>query len=140
MATADTVISLKESFLRTQVRLLSQRLQPSRNWRDRAPVPEQGELKEKVVQEVLHKRMHAFHTNENIHWNGIANVFTRTVNTIARNHKRAVYSSQALRHVAEQIDALYWASAAPDRESEVDGGEILEKGVDLSSAEYALLL
>jgi len=58
MAATDTVISLKESFLRTQVRLLSQPLQPSRNWRDRAPVPEQGELKEKVVQEVLYKRMY----------------------------------------------------------------------------------
>lgn len=56
MATTDTVISLKESFLRTQVRLLSEPLQPSRNWRDRAPVPEQGELKVKVVQEVLYKR------------------------------------------------------------------------------------
>ena len=56
MASTDTIISLKESFLRTQIRLLSQPLQPSRNWQDRAPVPEQGELKPKTIQEVLHKR------------------------------------------------------------------------------------
>ena len=58
MATADTVISLKESFLRTQVRLLSQPLQPSRKWRDRTSVSEQGDLKKKVVQDVLYKRMY----------------------------------------------------------------------------------
>lgn len=58
------------------------------------------------------------------------------VDTTARSHKRAVYSSQALRHVAEQIDALYWASAAPDRDAEgYGGGEGVERGVDLSCAE-----
>jgi hypothetical protein len=30
------------------------------------------------------------------------------VNTIVRHHSRTVYSSQTLRHVAEQIDALLW--------------------------------
>ncbi|KAI9812899.1 MAG: hypothetical protein M1827_004417 [Pycnora praestabilis] len=110
MAAADTIIELKESFLRSQVRQLSAPLQPSRHWRDFAPVPEEGDLKEKVVAEVLYK-----------------------LNTIARRHNKAAYSSQALRHVAEQIDALYWAAGAVDSDIRVGGEEVLEKGVDLTA-------
>lgn len=134
MASANTVIGLKESFLRNQVRLLSQDLQPSRNWRNRAPVPEQGDLSEKVVQDVLEKgeithSLHALSVNSDHGWQ------RRTVNTIARHHKRAVYSSQALRHVAEQIDALYWAAAEPDGDEEAEGTDALEKGSDFTSDE-----
>lgn len=141
MATTDTVISHKESFLRTQVRILSQPLQPSRNWRDRARVPEEGELKEKVVQEVLRKRMwlSLYLLSYGVFEVDFAEILVccgGVVNTIARHHNRAVYSSQALRHVAEQIDALYWAAAAPDQEAEIRGEDVLEKGLDLSTAEW----
>ena len=52
------------------------------------------------------------------------------MNVVARHHHRAVYSSQALRHVAEQIDALYWAGADPARPAA--GQEVFEKDVDLT--------
>ena len=55
------------------------------------------------------------------------------VNAISRHHNKASYSSQALRQVAEQIDALYWASS--DSSIDVGGDEVLEKGVDLRRAE-----
>ena len=53
----DTIIEHKKAFLNSQIRILNTRLEPSRHWRDNLPIPEQGEIKGKVVQEVLHKRM-----------------------------------------------------------------------------------
>lgn len=55
METAKTIIELKEAFLRAQIRLLTARLEPTEKWRDYAKEPEQGDLSEKVVEEVLQK-------------------------------------------------------------------------------------
>lgn len=55
MAAPLSVIDLKKSFLGMQIRTLNAPLQPSRDWRENAPVSEEGELKERVVQEVLQK-------------------------------------------------------------------------------------
>ncbi|KAI9759799.1 MAG: hypothetical protein M4579_002098 [Chaenotheca gracillima] len=45
---------------------------------------------------------------------------------------KGVYSSQAIRHVAEQIDALYWASGEGEsRNPRQDGPDALEKSADL---------
>ena len=55
MATPPSVIDLKKSFLSTQVRTLNAPLEPSHDWRENAPVPEEGALKDKTVQEVLQK-------------------------------------------------------------------------------------
>ena len=60
MGTADTVIDFKKAFLQSQVRILSAPLEPSRHWRNHASAPAEGELKEKVVQEVLQKCMTMF--------------------------------------------------------------------------------
>ena len=59
MANADTVIALKTSFLNSQVRILNASLEPSRNWRNHGRTPAEGDLKERVVQEVLYKRTSA---------------------------------------------------------------------------------
>lgn len=56
MAPTDTVLEAKATFLRSQVRLLSTPLTPPRNWQDRAPASEEGDLREKIVAEVLYKR------------------------------------------------------------------------------------
>lgn len=37
----------------------------------------------------------------------------RVVNRLLRRHTKSAYPSLAIRHVAEQIDALYWAAGAP---------------------------
>lgn len=65
------------------------------------------------------------------------------VNLVARKHNRSVYSAQALRHVAEQIEALYregMASAERGVEGAMDGGatgaDILRRGVDLADVKY----
>jgi hypothetical protein len=56
------------------------------------------------------------------------------VNTTAKNHNRTVYSSQAIRAVAEQIDALYFASAPRESQGARTGteGGTPQKGSDLT--------
>ncbi|KAI9836515.1 MAG: hypothetical protein M1838_005012 [Thelocarpon superellum] len=107
MAAAPTVVDLKKGFLSSQIRLLHAPLQPPRRWQENLPTPADGDLRGSVVGEVLYK-----------------------LNVIAQHHNKAVYSSQALRHVAEQIDRLYWESSDPSQD--VGGYEVFEKGVDLT--------
>ncbi|KAK4168858.1 putative kinetochore protein [Cladorrhinum sp. PSN259] len=78
-----TIISLKQSFLQSQTRLLSQPLTPTRGWRSQnsqsdAPLPE------KAIDDALYK-----------------------LNHLLTQHSRRVHAPQATRHVAEQLDALY---------------------------------
>ncbi|GME48561.1 glutamyl-tRNA reductase [Neofusicoccum parvum] len=85
---SNTVISLKSAFLRTQTRILSQPLQVPERWRvgnlNAADIPESA------IKDVI-----------------------REVNRLVRRHNKSAYPSLAIRHVAEQIDALYWAAGAP---------------------------
>ncbi|KAF2462264.1 kinetochore Sim4 complex subunit Fta4 [Lineolata rhizophorae] len=85
----DTVIGLKTAFLRTQTRILSQPLQPSREWLRRHSNSEDGPS-DAAVQDAM-----------------------REVNRLLRRHTKAVYSTLAIRHVAEQINKLYWDAGAP---------------------------
>jgi hypothetical protein len=63
MDRAKTVTDIKAAFLRTQVRLLSAILQPSRQWRDddgadtpaAAEDDEQDNLSDKVIHDVMSK-------------------------------------------------------------------------------------
>ncbi|MCJ1472668.1 hypothetical protein MMC13_001317 [Lambiella insularis] len=113
----STIIDLKKSFLQTQVRTLNLPLSPSHGWRDNSPASSQDDLEEEVVQEVVHK-----------------------LNTIIRKQNRIIYSAQALRHVAEQIDALYWAAGAPDvHTGELEDGDIARDS-DLRDHETILTL
>lgn len=109
----STIIDLKLSFLRSQLLILNAPLSPSPRWREAGPVPEQGELKEKLVQEAVQK-----------------------LNNIIRHHNRTVYSSQSLRHVAEQIDTLFWEAGAPPlHDDEIEEGDV-DRDTDLRAHEY----
>jgi len=114
---SSTIIDLKLSFLRSQLLVLNAPVSPSPRWRDAGPVPAQGELKEKLVQEALHK-----------------------LNTLLRHHNRTVYSSQSLRHVAEQIDAFFWEGGAPPLHSEEVDTDVIDRDADLRDHETILNL
>ncbi|KAI9786997.1 MAG: hypothetical protein M1816_007749 [Peltula sp. TS41687] len=123
----QTIIDLKKGFLSAQIRLLTAPLQPPpADWQEQLPEPEQGDLREGTVREVLHK-----------------------VNVILRHHSRSTYPSQTTRNVAEQIDAMYWASAEQrvgrggeddDDDEEAMALRGLRKGVDLRADENISLL
>ncbi|KAK4113978.1 hypothetical protein N656DRAFT_609869 [Canariomyces notabilis] len=88
-----TIVSLKQSFLITQTRLLSQPLAPTNAWRNHNNSNREQEdnaagLPEKAVDDALFKLNHRL-----------------------QQHARRVYAPQATRHVAEQIDQLYWNAA-----------------------------
>jgi hypothetical protein len=50
-----SLIDQKEAFLRTQIRILSTPFSPSADWREFGEEPEDGDLPEKVVKDVLQK-------------------------------------------------------------------------------------
>jgi hypothetical protein len=103
-----TVLSLKTDFLAQQTRLLSQPLNPSRAWRRANSTSDDG-VSEKAVENAL------FHLNHAL-----------------QQHCRRVYAPQASRHVAEQIDQLYWNAG----ERVIDGTagpEGLALGADLGN-------
>lgn len=99
-----TIIDLKSSFLRAQIFALSQPLRPSQEWQDSIS-EEENTLRQRAIDEALFK-----------------------LNTILKQHNKISYPPQAQRHVAEQIDQLYWA--AGDRDVNVNGEEWSEKGAD----------
>ncbi|KAF1986888.1 hypothetical protein K402DRAFT_376895 [Aulographum hederae CBS 113979] len=86
---SDTVVALKTGFIRTQTRILSQALQPSKRWRNISK--EDGAISVAIIAEV-----------------------TKEVNRLLRRHTKSAYSPLTIRHVAEQIDKLYWDAGAPD--------------------------
>jgi Kinetochore complex Fta4 of Sim4 subunit, or CENP-50 len=55
MESSRTILELKTSFIRNQVRILSNAIAPQEGWRDFAPETE-DDLSEKVVEEALQKR------------------------------------------------------------------------------------
>lgn len=99
-----TIIDLKSAFLRSQITALSQPLQPSQNWQDSVS-DEENTLRQRAIDEALFK-----------------------LNTILKQHNKISYPPQAQRHVAEQIDQLYWA--AGERDVNVNREEWSEKGAD----------
>ncbi|KAK0752338.1 kinetochore Sim4 complex subunit Fta4 [Schizothecium vesticola] len=109
MPSPPTVVHLKQSFLTTETRLLSQPLSPSRAWLNTNTAHDEG-LPPKAVDDALFK-----------------------LNQRLQQHTRRVYAPQATRHVAEQIDALYWnaALAASESRDGDDDDDILKIGSDL---------
>lgn len=104
-----TILALKQNFLTTQTRLLSQPVQPSRTWRrgnDAAADKKNGhdendqKLSEKALDDALYRLNHTL-----------------------QQHARRVYAPQATRHVAEQIDRLYLSVGDNRDESENGEGE-----------------
>lgn len=106
---APTIIDLKTSFLRQQIRLLSQPLKPSPKYLTSIE-SEENALRQKSVDAALYK-----------------------LNGLLRKHIKLSYGPQSLRHVAEQVDALFWnaGEGAAFGEGEV-GEEWAERGTDLS--------
>lgn len=102
MATPPTILDLKLAFLRSQIQALSQPLSVPPNYH---PASEENALRQISIDAALLK-----------------------LNEAIRKHNKLVYPSQAQRHVAEQIDRLYWQAG----EQDVDTGEGLERGADLS--------
>ncbi|KAH0559783.1 hypothetical protein GP486_003699 [Trichoglossum hirsutum] len=111
MSLEETIVSLKKRFIASQVRLLNGSLRPSRDWQENAPRTEHGDLNERAVVEALYR-----------------------LNSLARHHNLTAYSSHAQRHVAEQIEALYWNAGEVDRAIMID--DALDRGVDLRRPEY----
>jgi Kinetochore complex Fta4 of Sim4 subunit, or CENP-50 len=137
---SKTILALKSSFLRSQIRLLSAILQPSSTWRspadedhptataadddDEVPsAPPRADLPQKTVDTVLEK-----------------------VNTHLSAHNCAAYPQQTQHHIAEQIDALYWSDVTqqglhPPQPDEVIVGRHIDlstpEGLDALPAEYS---
>lgn len=55
MDSTRTISELKSAFIRAQVRILSESLELPEDWRNYAVETEEGELGEKVIEDVLHK-------------------------------------------------------------------------------------
>ncbi|ROV98561.1 hypothetical protein VSDG_04359 [Cytospora chrysosperma] len=110
---APTIPTLKQDFLTTQTRLLSQPLQPSRTWR-RANDSSEDRLPEKAVDDALFRLNHTL-----------------------QQHARRVYAPQATRHVAEQIDRLYLGVGGDGSGNDADGKGEGEEAWRLVGADYA---
>ncbi|KAL2431789.1 hypothetical protein ABEF95_013868 [Exophiala dermatitidis] len=88
----QSITAIKAAFIRSQVRQLCAPLEASPDWHggNRPPTTKgdhgrPGNLNDKAVQDIVAK-----------------------VNDEIRKHNRMVYSAQSQRHVAEQIETLYW--------------------------------
>jgi hypothetical protein len=87
---APTILTLKQDFITSQTRLLSQPLQPSRAWRraNDAAAANDGDtpaaLTDKAVDDALFRLNHTL-----------------------QQHSRRVYVPQATRQIAEQVEKLY---------------------------------
>lgn len=53
---ANSIYDLKKGFLSSQLRILNGPLDPPRDWQERIPEGEDGDLPEAVVDQVLYKR------------------------------------------------------------------------------------
>ncbi|KAF5014834.1 hypothetical protein F66182_14045, partial [Fusarium sp. NRRL 66182] len=109
MEKSRTISEIKTSFIRTQIRILSSSIAPQEGWRDFAPDTE-DDLNDKVVDEVLQR-----------------------LNTTLKQHNRVVYSSQAIQHVARQIESLYWESVKGEILGPSQNSTGVEIGSDLSN-------
>jgi hypothetical protein len=58
------------------------------------------------------------------------------VNTKLKEHNRSVYSAPSQRHVAEQIDALYWKVVSENDMQADQDSVIVTKDTDLTQPEY----
>lgn len=107
---APTILTLKQNFITTQTRLLSQPLQPSRAWRREneaaANDMDAAAVSERAVDDALFRLNHTL-----------------------QQHSRRVYATQATRQIAEQVDKLYLsagerhhAAAADDDDADDDDG------------------
>ncbi|EXJ72766.1 uncharacterized protein A1O5_03913 [Cladophialophora psammophila CBS 110553] len=86
-----SITALKAAFIRSQVRHLETPLEPPTQWQDLLPEPAEGRLTDKMIQDLVSK-----------------------VNDKIKRHNRLIFSTQSQRHVAEQIESLYWTLVSAD--------------------------
>ncbi|KAG4280696.1 hypothetical protein FPRO04_05410 [Fusarium proliferatum] len=98
---AQTIPSLKQSFITSQTTLLSQPIAPSPSWQETNDASDEA-IPERVVQEVLYNLNHTI-----------------------QQHCRRVYPPQASRSIAEQINDVY----TKDAERKVGGPADTEGGI-----------
>ena len=111
---ALTIIDLKLSFLRPQILALSAPLRVPPTYK---PFNTTGApIRARAIDDALYQ------LNERI-----------------KEHTKMVYSSQAQRHVAEQIDALYWMAGERSLDGKVEEGRLVE-GVDLCASPFPPVL
>ncbi|KAH6704232.1 kinetochore Sim4 complex subunit Fta4 [Leptodontidium sp. MPI-SDFR-AT-0119] len=84
-SSAPTILDLKTSFLRAQILALSQPLRPSATFTATNASDEENALRQKAIDEALIK-----------------------LNSQLKQHNELSYGPQVQRHVAEQVDRLYW--------------------------------
>lgn len=114
-SSAPTIIDLKLRFLNSQILALSNPLSPSSTFLTSNSSAEENALRQKSIDEALHK-----------------------LNGLLKKHNRLAYGPQAKRHVAEQVDRLYWV--AGDRDVHGDGEEWAEKGIDYRKSRTCMVL
>ncbi|KAH8893144.1 hypothetical protein GQ53DRAFT_745400 [Thozetella sp. PMI_491] len=96
------VTSRKQAFIASQTRLLEKPLEPSREWQRSNQNAEEG-FSDRLLTEVFFKLNHKL-----------------------QQHEHRVHPQQATRHVAEQIDALYWNAAERMTGREESGRDLPE--------------
>ncbi|KAK5658541.1 hypothetical protein OQA88_1933 [Cercophora sp. LCS_1] len=107
-STPPTILDIKQTFLAHQVRTLSTPLNPSAAWQSSNTTSEQP-LPAKPLDDALFK-----------------------LNARLSQHSKRVYPPQATRHVAEQIDQLYWNSALAVSDShDINGDGGVHNSADL---------
>ena len=99
---APTIIDLKLAFLRSQIQALTAPVRIPQSYRPSVDQP----LRQKAIDDALYQ-----------------------LNAKIQEHSKLVYSSLAQRHVAEQIDALYWMAGERDVNGNLEV-ERLEMGTD----------
>ncbi|EKD12875.1 uncharacterized protein L3040_007032 [Drepanopeziza brunnea f. sp. 'multigermtubi'] len=104
VGSTPTIIDLKTAFLRSQIILLSQPLRPSPTFTASNSSAEENALRQKAIDDALLKLNHQL-----------------------KQHNKLAYGPQAQRHVAEQVDMLYWN--AGERGVKV-GEDWAERGAD----------
>ncbi|KAH6713030.1 kinetochore Sim4 complex subunit Fta4 [Leptodontidium sp. MPI-SDFR-AT-0119] len=84
-SSTPTILDLKTAFLRAQILSLSQPLRPSTTFTASNSSDEENALRQKAIDDALLK-----------------------LNNQLKQHNRLAYAPQVQRHVAEQVDRLYW--------------------------------
>ncbi|KAH7419862.1 kinetochore Sim4 complex subunit Fta4 [Cadophora sp. MPI-SDFR-AT-0126] len=84
-SSTPTILDLKTSFLRSQILALSQPLRPSATFTASNTSDEENALRQKAIDDALIK-----------------------LNNQLKQHNKLSYGPQVQRHVAEQVDKLYW--------------------------------
>jgi hypothetical protein len=119
----DPIVALKTTFLRQQVRILSQPLRPSERWKSGSDLPEEN------VGISVKRGLFTF-------FEMLRQLLICPANEIVRRHNNSVYDGVAIRNVARQIDELYWQSTNPeDPLYGEEEDEVVMQGDDLTTDE-----